>query len=160
MKAGTNITISGDNTISSTYTYTLPTATDDVKGGMKLYTASGSATDGTMTQKAITDLVDLETGNVLEEAQGIVDNLETRVNTNATNISNLQTTVAGKQATLAAKGSASKPVYVSSAGTVSEVTSIDRGLLPAGTTAAAGIVKYGMIPTSSSGTGEALIWVE
>lgn len=35
--------------------YVLPSATDSVVGGLKLYTATGSNTAGTMTQKAITD---------------------------------------------------------------------------------------------------------
>lgn len=35
--------------------YVLPSATDSVVGGMKLYTATGTNTAGTMTQKAITD---------------------------------------------------------------------------------------------------------
>ena len=35
--------------------YVLPSATDSVVGGMKLYTSTGSNTAGTMTQKAITD---------------------------------------------------------------------------------------------------------
>lgn len=35
--------------------YVLPSATDSVVGGMKLYTSTGTNTAGTMTQKAITD---------------------------------------------------------------------------------------------------------
>lgn len=35
--------------------YVLPSATDSVVGGMKLYTSTGSNTAGTMTQQAITD---------------------------------------------------------------------------------------------------------
>lgn len=40
--------------------WTAVDATGILKGIMKLYTASGSNTDGTMTQKAITDLLDLK----------------------------------------------------------------------------------------------------
>ncbi|MBO5696348.1 MAG: hypothetical protein J6S06_02440 [Alphaproteobacteria bacterium] len=182
LKAGTNISISDDNTISSTYTYTLPTATDDVAGGMKLYTASGTATDGTMTQKAITDLVDLETGNVLEEAQGIVDNLETRVNANTTNISNLQTTVAGKQGTLKAGTnisiSADNTISSTYTYTLPTATASVKGGVTIGsnigvssgkisvadaTATTKGVSVLGVIPsggTGSAATGTATIWVE
>ena len=86
LSAGTNISItisSSTATIASTYSYTLPDATDSVKGGvivgsninvssgtisvsdagtstkgvMKLYTGTGTATDGTMTQSAITSAI-------------------------------------------------------------------------------------------------------
>ena len=42
--------------------YVLPSATDSVVGGMKLYTATGSNTAGTMTQKAITDALSGKSG--------------------------------------------------------------------------------------------------
>ena len=49
-------------------TVSLPTATDALPGILKLYGSSGQNTDGTMTQKAITDaisaiLFDIETDN-------------------------------------------------------------------------------------------------
>lgn len=42
--------------------YVLPSATDSVVGGMKLYTATGTNTAGTMTQKAITDALSGKSG--------------------------------------------------------------------------------------------------
>ena len=53
LTAGTNITISG-NTISAKDT-TYGTGNGTTSGLTKLYTGTGSSTDGTMTQKAITD---------------------------------------------------------------------------------------------------------
>ena len=38
---------------ANNYTYTLPSATSSVLGGVKLYSSTGTNTDGTMTQAAI-----------------------------------------------------------------------------------------------------------
>lgn len=53
---------SGATTIELTEGKTYDTGTDTTSGITKLYTATGTATDGTMTQAAITELVgDVET---------------------------------------------------------------------------------------------------
>ena len=57
LKAGTNITIASDGTISATDTvYTLPAATENTLGGVKLYTNLGTNQDGTVTQNVVNNL--------------------------------------------------------------------------------------------------------
>ena len=45
--------LAGIATNANNYTYTLPAATASTLGGVKLYSATGTNTDGTMTQAAI-----------------------------------------------------------------------------------------------------------
>ncbi len=57
LKAGTNITIASDGTISAKDTvYTLPAATANTLGGVKLYTNLGTNQDGTVTQNVVNTL--------------------------------------------------------------------------------------------------------
>lgn len=57
LKAGANITIGSDGTISATDTvYTLPAATANTLGGVKLYTNLGTNQDGTVTQNVVNAL--------------------------------------------------------------------------------------------------------
>lgn len=63
LKVGANIQIAEDGTISATdTTYTTGTAT--AEGLTKLYATTGTAEDGTMTQKAITDELGTKQGNL------------------------------------------------------------------------------------------------
>lgn len=57
LKAGTSIGISSDNKGVITIKSTIGAATSSTAGIGKLYTATGSSTDGSMTQKAITDAI-------------------------------------------------------------------------------------------------------
>lgn len=61
LKSGGNITISGKSGVA---TFTVPTASTSTVGCTKVYTASGQNTDGTMTQKAITDHVTTSINNI------------------------------------------------------------------------------------------------
>lgn len=45
--------LAGIDANANNYTYTLPNATSNTIGGVKLYTGTGNNTDGTMTQAAI-----------------------------------------------------------------------------------------------------------
>ena len=51
----------GEQYIQVTNTQTIPTASSEFAGIMKLYSTTGQNVDGTMTQKSITDELDLRT---------------------------------------------------------------------------------------------------
>ena len=50
--------LAGIDANANNYTYTLPNATSNTIGGVKLYTGTGNNTDGTMTQAALKTALD------------------------------------------------------------------------------------------------------
>lgn len=102
-------------------------ATSLVSGLVKLYTSTGSNTDGTMTQKSITDALpsaatSSTAGTVkLYAALGTATDGSIDQNTINTMNTTLTNAINGKQATLTTTGNAAVPVYISGSGTVSTI---------------------------------------
>ncbi|MBQ2017339.1 MAG: hypothetical protein II208_02325, partial [Alphaproteobacteria bacterium] len=95
LTAGSNITIGTDGTISAKDT-TYSTGTTSTSGLTKLYTSTGTSTDGTMTQNAITNAL----SGKQDESTAVTHTENTAV------------------------GGTLKPVYVKSNGAVAAVTGI------------------------------------
>ena len=190
LTAGSNITIS-NGTISATDTNTTYSTGNATTSGLtKLYTATGSNTDGTMTQKAINDALagKLSTSGTAAKATAdasgntITSTYATKAELNAlsgtagtlsTDVASLQAQVDGletdKQAKLTAGSnitifgstiSATDTNTTYSAGTNMSLSGTTFSVAT-GTPSTLGVVKVGQIPSgSATSTTYATIWVE